>query len=214
MQRDFPAVHIYEFSRLVSAPAGSWLRILRRLEEDRPWISRYYEPLRVGAVALCRPNAKSFDSVRAMVERLARTVKAAPHQDPVTDNLRAFDCFASVFRPQVGEFVRDFLASSNPLTIFEGIALKGAPHMQVRDLKKRNRFVFLYASNWEESELRAYLELLTIVIEDKYRGKASDLWCMNLRDGELVEWKKSAKLIRRSCVEAAQLSDDGSVEAV
>jgi hypothetical protein len=77
--------------------------------------------------------------------------------------------------------------------------------MIVTDRKDRDRYIYLYPSNWKEHELDSYLELLTIIIESAYEANAKDIWCMGLKNGKSVLWKKSKVRIRQKCQDAARL---------
>jgi len=128
----------------------------------------------------------------------------APGQDPETDNLRAFGIFETSCYPKIAKFVRGLLRKpQGPGVPFEGVFLFGTPHFEVTDRNGESRYVFLQASDWKEDEVKAYLELLAVVVEKGFGESASSIWHMNLRTGRTVK-HHSSKRVRGRCAEAAR----------
>lgn len=80
----------------------------------------------------------------------------------------------------------------------------GAPHMEVIDRDGEDRYVFLHPSEWSQDDLKAYLELLSIVVEHCYGADSSKIWALDLRNGVEIKWRSSSR-IRRRCESAAKL---------
>jgi hypothetical protein len=74
----------------------------------------------------------------------------------------------------------------------------------VTDSKGQRRYVFLLASKWEQRDLKAYLELLSIIVAGRFGGSATTIWCMDLRAGKDFKWSSSSR-IRTKCERAANL---------
>jgi hypothetical protein len=148
---------------------------------------------------------KKREQIYEEMTRQAAGVVHSPNQNPVRDNQNCFHQFESSFLPQIKSFEQSLLRVPQAEgTFFNGIILKGLPHMVVTDKRDRRRYVHLYPSAWKEQELDAYMELLTIVIESEFGADAKDLWSMGLRSGESITRPKSKSRSRRACAEAAK----------
>jgi hypothetical protein len=201
-----PEIHIYKFSRLVGAEAGKWEKLLKELESKEDVIYRYYQPVREAAVKLASRAGKGRDAIYQEMTLQAESVIHSPNQNPIKDNQTCFSKFENIFLPKIQNFKVSLLRTHHgDGTYFNGVILKGLPHMIVTDQKDRERYVYLYPSNWKEYELDSYLELLTIIIESEYGAVAKDIWCRGLRNGESVAWTKSKVRVRQKCQEAARL---------
>jgi hypothetical protein len=204
MTNNSPAVHIYTLSRLVHAPAAEWERKINAMESGRERAYAYYQPMREAIVRYCAESGKGREKI---VERMladARQLSCANGQNPAEDNLAAFETFESAFYPKLGKYIGNYLRSKqNGGTPFEGIRLGGLPHLKVQDDEGRERFVFLYPSNWRNDELKAYLELLSVVLEVNFGASGDHIWCMNLRTGKTHRYRPGIRE-RESCVRAAQ----------
>jgi hypothetical protein len=200
-----PVVHIYTLSRLVHAPAGGWERRIEELEEGRDKAYAYYQPMREAVIAFCAAEGKGREKI---VSRMLAEARSRPHgrgQNPERDNLRAFETFEDSCYSKIGSFVRSLLRSPHGLGVpLDGILLQGAPHFQVTDKEGETRYVFLHASNWTEENLKAYLELLSFVVETTFGAPATSIWHMNLRSGRVSKYR-SSKRVRQRCVDAARL---------
>jgi hypothetical protein len=199
-----PAVHIYPLSRLVHASAGSWESQLRAIEENKLFANRYYAPLRAGVIAYCRKGTPKYEQTLGFVTRQASLVKAPRGSDPVKDNVAAFSTFVNKFHTRIGTFGQSFLRDELKGSAFEGVRLLGLPHFSVADSNGRNRYVYLHASKWSDDDTKAYLELLSIVVQDRFGAGPDSLWCMDLRTGCDLRWRNSAQ-VRRRCANAARL---------
>jgi hypothetical protein len=205
MSAKTPAVHIYTLSRLVHAPAGGWERKIEEIEEGRDKAYSYYQPMREAVIAYCAAKGKGREKI---VSRMLGEARLKPHghgQDPEADNLRAFETFEAKCYPKIGSFVRSLIRMpQGPGVLLEGVLLHGAPHFQVTDKEGETRYVFLHPSNWTEENLKAYLELLSFIVEATFNASATSIWHMNLRSGRVSRYA-SSKRVRRRCVDAARL---------
>jgi hypothetical protein len=199
-----PTIHIYPLSRLVNAPAGSWVRLMRQIEEGKRNAFSYYLPMREAVVQYCAKSGKDFDRILAQMTRRATEIPCSPNQDICADNDRAFRSFADDFYPRVAKFKRDLLRDTQTGIVFEGVTVLGAPHFVAQDEDGNTRYVFLYASNWSPDELKTYLQLLAIIVEKRFAGTAGDIWCMDLRRGKDIKFKASVRVLSR-CSDAAKL---------
>ena len=198
-------VHIYPLSRLVHAPAGSWESQLRTIEEGKLHAYRYYLPLREAVIAYCRSRGKKLDQILLQLSVSASAVTASRSANPVGDNRAAFDVFVEGFYPRIGHFGQSFLREDAKLgCAFEGVRLGGLPHFSATDARGDMRYIYLHASKCGEDDLKAYLELLSIIVGDKFNAPPATLWCMDLRTGKDYRWKSSRRM-RTRCVNAARL---------
>ncbi len=201
-----PQIHIYPFSRLVGAPAARWEKLIAELEAKEKIVYLYYQPVREAIVKLTAKNGLNRDQIFNEMSDRAKAVVCAPSQDPVKDNQGCFKCFEKSFQSKIFSFEASLLRASNTNgTFFNGVILRGLPHMIVRDSKNKLRYVYLYPSAWKDHELDSYIETLTIIIESEYNAQASDLWIMSLKTGKSIPRSKSKSRSRSACREAATL---------
>ncbi|AEU38576.1 hypothetical protein AciX8_4301 [Granulicella mallensis MP5ACTX8] len=200
-----PSIHIYPFSRLVNAPAGRWEKLIADLEAKQRIVYRYYQPVREAVVQLASNRGARRNEIYEEMSHRASEVVHSPSQYPVKDNQKCFECFEKDFLPKIGEFKGSLLrATQMDGTFFNGIILKGLPHMVVTDKEGKQRYVYLYPSSWKDHELDAYMELLTIIIESEFGADAADLWCMGLKTGHSISRPRSKARTRKACHEAAK----------
>jgi hypothetical protein len=198
-----PGVHIYTLSRLVYAPAAEWERRIREIEKGRKKAYAYYQPMREAIVAYCAASGKGMDRIVARMLTQARDQPRSRGQKPEADNLNAFEVFVARCYPKIGKFVRGLLRKPHGLGVsFEGVSLHGTPHLEVTDANGEAHYVFLHASEWKEDQIKAYLELLGVVVEKTFGSQGDSIWHMNLRSGS-VATHRSSKRVRRRCADAA-----------
>jgi hypothetical protein len=65
------------------------------------------------------------------------------------------------------------------------------------------RYVFLYPAKWKPDDLKSYLHLLAAIVEERYEGEPEQIWCMDLKTGKTVKFKRTARLGSR-CSDAAK----------
>jgi len=199
-----PEVHVYSLSRLVHAPATEWVKMLDSLEEGKDYANRYYLPLREAVVSFCSQKGQGRDAIVSTMVRRAQALGGSRRQGIAMDNEAAFDIFEGCFYPRISKFHRDLLRDRQPGVRFEGVILVGTPHLLVTDEDERKRYVFLHAAKWKEDDLKAYLELLSVILEQRFQACADSIWCMNLRSGRDVRWRSGSRT-RRKCAKAAHL---------
>ena len=198
MPKIHATVHVYPLSRLVHAPAGKWERLIADIEAGKEKAFAYYLPMREAVVLFCAKKGKDrAQIVKEMVLR-ARRMGGARGDKVAQDNEAAFSVFADVFHTRIKRYKQDLLREQGECE-FEGVQLTGAPHFEVIDMEDRQRFVFLHPSNWSSEELRAYLELLAVIVEKRFGGTGRNLWCMDLRTGKEIKYKLSTRMRARCC---------------
>jgi hypothetical protein len=199
-----PSVHIYTLSHLVNARVGGWERMIEDLERGRRSAYAYYQPVREAVVTYCARGGQRREEVVARMIQHARQQPRGRGQDPERDNLAAFEIFESACYPRVGQFVRSLLRQPQAGGVFfSGVWLTGAPHLHVKDKRGRDRYVFLRASLWNEDNLKAYMELLGVVVENTFGAGPENIWHMDLRSGRVTRHRPS-KRVRANCVDAAR----------
>jgi hypothetical protein len=199
-----PRVHIYPLSRIVHAWPGGWETLLRSIEAGKEFAFGYYLPVREAVVSYCRGRGAGRSGiVRDMV---SRAVSMGGVRGPriAKDNEAAFQTFEAFFYPRIKRFRRDLLRESQHGCEFGGLELLGSPHLLVVDEGDRERFVHLHPSAWRDEDLKAYLELLCVIVEQRFDSAPASIWCMNLRTGMDVPWRPSKRL-RVRCEKAARL---------
>jgi hypothetical protein len=199
-----PGVHIYTLSRLVDSPAAGWERRIAEIENGRAKAYSYYQPMREAVIAYCAAGGQGRDRIVARMLADARRQSRARGQNPEADNLHAFVVFEASCYPKITRFVQGLLRRpQGPGVSFEGVFLFGSPHLEVTDGNGEVRYVFLQASDWKEDQVKAYLELLAVVVERTFGQPASSIWHVNLRNGRVAKHRPS-KRVRRRCEEAAR----------
>lgn len=178
--------------------------MLRSLEEGKDYANRYYLPMRQAIVDFCARKGAGSGAILQTLRRLSLALGGSRGPRIARDNENAFDVFVSNFYPRVKRFRRSLLGEKQQRCSFEGLSLVGTPHLIVTDLDDRERYVFLHASSWDDLDLKAYLELLFYILEQRLGAGPRDLWCMNLRTGDDVKWQPSRRT-KGKCAKAAKL---------
>lgn len=205
MKAPRPAVvHIYPLSRLVHASPAAWERHLKEIEQGKRIAFNYYHPLREAVAVHCRSGGSRYSEALSVIDAKAPAVVAGPTADPLGDNRKAFESFIANFYPRIGSFKRILSHTEGRSCPFEGVRLVGSPHYIVTDLSGADRCVVLLASQWEEGETRAYLELLAVILREVYGAGPKSLWCMDLRRGKDFAWKSSPRVLSK-CKHTAAL---------
>ena len=196
-------VHIYPLSRLVNAPASKWERLIESIEEGKLRAFSYYLPMREGVVLFCARDGKGFDTILADLIRRAREMGGVRGDEIAVDNEAAFRVFVETFYPKIGKFKRDCLREGQDGVAFQGILLLGAPHFIATDRDGQTRYVFLLSAKWSRRDLKAYLALLSVVVEKQYNGTAKQIWCMDLKSGKTIPFTASTR-VRNQCADSAK----------
>lgn len=196
------SVHIYPLSRLVHGSPSEWDRHIKAIEEGKRIAFNYYHPLREAVALYCKSKGRHYNEATHLIETKARGVPAAKSADPLRDNRDAFDSFVTNFYPRIHSFKKSFLSAEEDGCPFGNIDLVGSPHYLVGDQAEVDRYVVLLPSKWERADTNAYLELLAVIIQQRYGATAQSLWCMDLRSGRDFTWKSSPRL-RARCEKTA-----------
>jgi len=178
--------------------------MLSSLEEGKDHANRYYLPLREAVVAFCSQKGRGRSAIVSTMIGQALALGGVRRQQVAQDNEAAFGVFESSFYPRIKKFHRSLLRERQPGSGFEGIVLVGTPHLFVTDQNERQRYVFLHAATWDEEDLKAYLELLSVILQQRFQAAPDSIWCMNLKSGKDVRWRASSRT-RQRCAKAARL---------
>lgn len=197
-------VHILQLSKLVHTSPVRWEKLLRDLEEGKPRAYKYYQPLREAIAVFCKAAGAGRDRIVPRMIASARGSGGTYGERTAKANEAAFAVFEKVFFPRIRKFKQDFLRDEHPGFAFGGLTIHGNPHLEVVDESGADRFVMLHAADWEANELRAYLDLLSFIINKRFSKGPSSIWCMNLRTGKDEIVRESARL-RSKCEGAARL---------
>jgi hypothetical protein len=198
-----PTIHIYTLSRLVHARVGGWEKLIQQIEDGRLKAYRYYLPMREAVIQFCANEGEGFDEILMDMKRRAGASGGRRAAKIASDNENAFINFVEIFYPKIRKFKRNLLRETQTGTTLEGVLLLGAPHFIATDQDGETRYVFLYPSKWKPEELKSYLHLLGAIIEQRFSGECSQIWCMDLRNGKSIKFKSSARLTTR-CSDAAR----------
>jgi hypothetical protein len=199
-----PKVHIYPLSRLVHAPAANWERLLKSIEDGKTHAFAYYRPMREAVVMYCQKQGKGRDRIVSGLMLRAMQYGGRRGKEVAKNNLKAFEVFEEAFYPRLGKFRRHFLREQQAGCKFSGLTILGAPHFETEDSEGRDRYVLLVPGEWSQDDLKAYLELLAIILEACYGAGSEDLWIFDLKNCKEIKWKSSPR-IRKRCENAAKL---------
>jgi hypothetical protein len=195
-------LHIHQLSRLAFAQVTDWNRILNELESARKQMFWSYKPLRSGAFNLLQ--AEDSERAQEIYRCVAELAKKAGGARCARANVAALQVFESRFLRSIYSPKDNFMESTAPGVDFGGTELVGGPHFGVMDKTSGTKFVYLHPSRWEKDQTEAFCELLTVVLEEKFKAGAHDLWFLDLRTGKRIRWRSKPR-IRRKCEQAARL---------
>ncbi|MBZ5513718.1 MAG: hypothetical protein LAN62_02520 [Acidobacteriia bacterium] len=198
-------MHIYPLSRLVHAQPVGWEDLLNSIEEGKEYAFGWYQPLREAVVSYCQAKGAGRDTIVRIMRSRALSMWGSRGPEVAKANEDAFDKFETLFYPRIRRFQRNLLRDAQKSVNFEGLQLTGAPHFQVIDENDKERYVFLLAAKWKTKDLKAYLELLSIIVQQRFRKPSQTIWCMDLRTGKDFKWSGSSKRMRAKCAKAARL---------
>ena len=199
-----PTVHLYTLSQLVYALPGSWERKIKKIEEGRERAYGCYQPVREAIASFCAANGSGRERIVARMMKQAQEAPRGRGQNPERDNMRAFKVFEEKCYSKIGSFVRSLIRRPQGLGVsFESVLLRGAPHLEVTDKDGESFYVFVSAAKWPEQDLKAYLELLSIVVQSEFDASPSSIWHMDLRRGGVSKYRPSMR-VKKRCADAAQ----------
>jgi len=196
--------NIYPLSRLVHAFPPDWERLLKAIEEGKKRAYGYYLPAREAIVRYCAKGGKDRDRILSELRLRCREIGGARSSIVLRDNEHAFLNFEAAFYPKIGGFSRSLLREPQQGVAFEELLLLGSPHMEVTDNKGRTRYVYLCCGNRKDPDLKAYLQLLSVIVGKHYGAPADSIWCLDLHGRKEFRWKHSARLDAR-CRRTAKL---------
>jgi len=162
-----------------------------------------YKPLRAGAFKLL--STKESPKIQEIYQGVAALAERAGGAKCATANVKALEVFENRFVPSIVAGKDNYMEFTAPGVDFAGVELIGGPHFSVANRDAKTRFVYLHPSNWTEPQTEAFCELLTVVLEKKFKADAGALWFLNLRSGKRLSWLKSKPRVRRKCEQAARL---------
>jgi hypothetical protein len=198
-------MHIYPLSRLVNAQPVAWEDLLKSIEEGKEFAFSWYQPLREAVVSYCQAKGSNRDIVEKRMRAQALATWRTNGPKIAKANEDAFEVFESSFFPRIKTFQREFLRDRQTEVPFEGLPITGAPHFKVIDENDKERFVLLLPAKWTRNDVKAYLELLLVIIEAKFPKSSKSIWCMDLRTGKDFKWQGPNKRMRTKCAKAARL---------
>jgi hypothetical protein len=196
-------VHVHQLSRLAFAQVTNWDRILAELEAGRNQMFWSYKPLRAGAFRLL--GAKESPQIQEIYQGVAALAQRSGGPKCATANVKALQVFENRFVSIIQAPKDNYMELVGPGVDFAGAELIGGLHFSVLDKGAGKRFVYLHPSRWKEEQTEAFCELLTVILEKKFKAGARDLWFLDLRKGVRLPWPKSKVRVRRKCEQAAKL---------
>lgn len=157
--------------------------------------------MRQGAIQLTGRRGQDNGAIYASVGNLAlqsggERCKAA--------NIRALEAFETAFLPDISGTAKNLMQARERPVDFGVVELIGGPHFTAVDRSSKERYVYLHPSQWKDLEVKAFCELLTVVVEKRFAAKDRDVWFLDLRGRRRIRWA-SKRLIRRKCRQAAEL---------
>ena len=198
--------NIYPLSRLVHAFPPDWQALLQRIEDGKEKAFSHYLPAREAIVRYCAKGGRDRDRIVAEMRVRAGQIGGTRADILLRDNEAAFQMFESAFYPKIAKFSRSLLREPQPGVRFEELLLLGSPHMEVIDHRGRTRHIYLCCGSRKDPDLKAYLQLLSVIVRKQYGGSTDSVWCLDLRTGEEFKWKPGPRMEAR-CRRTANLYD-------
>jgi hypothetical protein len=189
-------MHIYLISRLHGKTPTTWERTLRELEKARSVMLAQYAPLRH---AILQEVTHTGSGQQVLDRGLAGMSTKPGQQTVVRKSQDAFDVFCVLVKPRVKSLVEDYLRPSYaPAPVqFAGEDLEGRFHAAIDDEEGTRRHVYLHAASWTEEEVIAFVELLSIVAEQRHGSAREAVWFVDLTRGRIVYPPKNYKRLRQ-----------------
>lgn len=196
--------NIYPLSRLVHAFPPDWEALLQRLEDGKDKAFSHYLPAREAIVRYCAKSGHERDHILSTLRTRCGQMGGVRSAILLRDNEAAFEAFEAEFYPKIAEFRRGLLREPQSGVKFEELLLLGTPHMEVVDQKGKTRFVYLCCGARKDPDLKAYLQLLSVIVNKHFGASSESIWCLDLRTGEEVKWRSTTRLENR-CRKTARL---------
>lgn len=193
-------MHIYVVSRLFNKPPGAWLGSLQRMERGSGVMRAVYAPLRNAIVQeLKHPGS----GAQLLHSKLGGPMPSASQLRIRDKSFDAFSTFLAKFRPEIRSVKESYLSSAyrpGPVQ-FDGHRLEGRFHMAVETNDGKTKYVYVHASEWDESEVGSFLELLAIIAAKRHNAPRRDVWFMDLARGQILRpqgshWKLQRELAK------------------
>jgi hypothetical protein len=84
------------------------------------------------------------------------------------------------------------------------MSLCGLHNFTATDRSGNLRYVYVQSSKWDDDDLKAYLELLSVIVEKRFNAASTTILGMELRTGTDMKWKASPRM-RNRCADTARL---------
>lgn len=176
--------YLTEIVRLRSAPVTEYNRIIRELEEGRPFTGAHYAPVRE---CLRRYHQSgNIVEIHNAIRRLNAEAEVATGRDRVkpasnAEVLEVYrDQFALPYRPMLGN---QFLGPGSFRYQINSLTIIGRPHLALEGTRGRRKYVYVMASkDWDESDVRFGTNLLSeLVVANIPDSRHSDVEVLDCR---------------------------------
>lgn len=199
-------MHIYVISRVHGKSPTKWRQTLAQLRRSREYFPLPYAPLRLALASELRQVGSGEQVLEAGLANLHNRPQGATIRDR---SRAAFRNFVAQFRPQIDRLEEDYTlprSAVDPIT-YSGHQLRGSFHFRVRDNEGNSRLVFAHASGWDEQEVDAYLELLTLISEERHAGNRDDVWFLDLYNNRRIPTRTPFRRRRQALLSTMELLD-------
>jgi len=174
-------MQISTLSALHGRPVVDWERYLESLDSGQALIPAWYKPMTQACVAAARGSARSS----TVLESGLASLPTRPQTPSIVMTSRAaFAHFTTHVVPKLGKFERSLL-SDRQLSTWNGYELTGQVHFECQATRATPRYCSVLASAWSAEQLKAHVELLSILCEVRYGASRSEVGLFDLRNGHL-----------------------------
>jgi hypothetical protein len=196
-------VHIQVLSRLFRREAPAWEAEIKAAADGRDVMWSLYRGLRRAISAEMNVSGSGPETLERFLRRLAST----PSNDTVRRKSRAaLDLFEREILPHILLVEQDFVADEIQFAPvqFGGVLLKGGFHalLSYRDL--RPKLVYFHASEWTENQTQSFVELLTIIAEDRHGMSREDVLFLDLAQNKVIKPAVRFERLRRELIKTAR----------
>lgn len=203
-KRPVRSLHIYLFSRLFRQSATRWLSTIKRVEADEDYLVKQYFPLRS---ALNREVGRPGSGEKNLSDMLAERSDTSTNRT-ITANSNAYlEGFRAFLLPQIERVIEDYVNGPSKTRTFMlgGVLCAGQLHAKVRLKDGATKLLYYHPSDWKDTEIEAFLELLTILAEEAYGLTRNDIWFVDLARQEIIKPRVNYINVRKELTNTAQL---------
>lgn len=186
-------MNITILSRLYNRPATTYERIIKELENEKPFAATQYQSLRSAIIRELKVPGSGLDFLKNSLKKLDnskfRTIKL--------NSKKYFNDLFSSHGKKLGNFDQSFSNKKKLEATLDCHKISGNFHFSC---VKKNSFTLYYficpSSKWSQDRIDAYLECLVLLAEQNFLADRSQVRLIHLENNKIIQPKKSFIRIR------------------